>query len=331
MRYHSHDHSGFLKVLSLLKSHDAEYLSGQDLSDVLKISRVAVWKHVNRIKRLGYTVESRQKLGYRLKSDTYELLPWEVTSGLRTKSLGQDAYYFDAVDSTQSKAITMASENASDGTLVVAGKQSKGRGRNGRRWVSPEGGIWLSVILRPKFDVSSVTLFPMAASLALSKAIESSLEITTELKWPNDLTLGGKKVAGMLVDASLTSNTINSLVLGVGINFDVDSGKLERDLKDTPNFYGVASLAKQKTRPRILVRSFLEELEAYYTMMNRRKTKEIIRDWTKLSSTIGSKVEINVAGRKVSGRAAKIDPDGALVVESGSKTIRVMAGDVIHA
>ena len=332
MRYSSHDESGLARVLSFLKSHNTEYLSGQDLSDVLKISRVAVWKHIKKIRELGYAIESKQKLGYRLESDTDALLPWEITSGLDTVSVGRRVYYFETVESTQSQAMKMASDGEEDGTVVIAQRQSKGRGRGGRTWVSPEGGIWLSVILRPRFDVSIMTLFPMAASLALSKAVKRSLGIQTELKWPNDLTLKGEKVAGMLVDVSLESNKIEDLVLGVGINFDIDVKNVKRLLKGTPNFYGVASLTKnKKPRPKALVQAFLKELEDIYLRMNRGKTKEITREWTKVSSTIGRNVMISTVDGKISGRALRIDDDGALVISKNNRTARIMAGDVAHA
>ena len=333
MRYSSDDESGLTRVLSFLKSHDTEYLSGQDLSDVLKISRVAVWKHIKKIKDLGYGVSTRQKLGYRLESDTDALLPWEITSGLSTRSIGRHAYYFESTDSTQSQAMKMAAGDARDGTIVVAGKQSGGRGRNGRRWVSPKGGIWFSVILRPSFDISVVTLFPMAAALALSNAVKKSLGVQTELKWPNDLTLKGKKTAGILVDASLESNRIESLVLGVGINFDIDAKGVERLLRDTPSFYGASSLAKKgrSVRPRVLVQAFLAELEGTCDRLSRGDARGVVRDWTGLSSTIGRDVEIDTAGGRVSGRAVRIDDDGALVVSKrGQAPARVMAGDVAH-
>lgn len=331
MRYSSHDESGLVRVLSFLKSHSTEYLSGQDLSDVLKISRVAVWKHIKKIRELGYVVESKQKLGYRLESDTDALLPWEITSGLETAWIGRHAYYFETLDSTQSQAIKMASDEE-DGTVVIAQTQSKGRGRGGRRWISPEGGIWFSVILRPTFDISTMTLFPMAASLALSKAVKKTLGVQTELKWPNDLMLKGKKVAGMLVDVSLESNKIKDLVLGVGINFDIDAKYIERLLRGTPHFYGASSLAKhKKPKPKALVQAFLKELEDTYSHMSRGGAKDITREWTKISSTIGRNVVISTVDGKVSGHALKIDCDGALVVSKNNKIVRIMAGDVVHA
>ena len=332
MIYSSQDNQGLVKVLSFLKSHNTEYLSGQDLSDVLRISRVAVWKHIKKIRELGYKIESKQKLGYRLESNTNRLLPWEITSGLKTKTLGKHTYYFDSVDSTQSQAMKMAAEEANDGTLIIAERQTSGKGRLGRKWISPKGGIWLSIILHPKFDISVITLFPIASALALSNAIEKTLNIKSELKWPNDITINGKKVAGMLVDASLESNKIENMILGVGINYNVDVKQIEKLLKDTPNFYGVASLSERSKTIKsvLLVQSFLMELEEMYNLLNNGNTKKIIRDWMKKSSTIGQNIEANTENGKIKGKAIRIDDDGALVISVNKKNKRITSGDITH-
>ena len=303
--YSSYDNPGLVKVLSFLKSHNTEYLSGQDLSDVLRISRVAVWKHIKKIRELGYKIESKQKLGYRLESNTDMLLPWEITSGLKTKIFGKQVYYFDSIDSTQTQAMKIASDEANNGTVIIAEKQTSGKGRLGRKWISPKGGIWLSIILHPKFDISVITLFPIASALALSNAIEKTLNIKSELKWPNDITIKGKKVAGMLVDASLESNKIENLILGVGINFNVDVKQIEKILENTPNFYGIASLSEQNKTVKsiLLVQSFLMELEQIYNLLNAGDTKKIIRDWTRRSSTIGQNIELSTENGKIRGKA----------------------------
>jgi len=321
-----------VKVLTFLQTHNTEYLSGQDLSDVLRISRVAVWKHIKKIQELGYSVESKQKLGYKLLANSDLLLPWEITSNLKTKIIGKQAYYFDSIESTQNQALKMANDPANNGVVIVASKQTGGRGRSGRKWISPKGGIWISIILKPKFDISITTLFPIASALALAIAIEKTFSVTPELKWPNDLTINGKKIAGMLVDVSLESNKIESLVLGVGVNFNVNVKEIEKTLRETPNFYGVASLSDHKTdvKPIQLVQAFLIELEKTYNSLNAKQTKKIISEWSKRSSTIGKNVEINTIDEKIKGKAVKIDEDGALVISDNGKTSRIIAGDVIH-
>ncbi len=330
--YNSFDNPGLVKVLTFLQTHNTEYLSGQDLSDVLKISRVAVWKHIKKIQELGYGVESKQKLGYKLVSNSELLLPWEITANLKTKIIGKHAYYFDSIDSTQNQALKILEKGTNDGTVIVAEKQTDSHGRSGRKWISPKGGIGISIILRPKFDIFVTTLFPIAASLALSIAIEKIFSIKPELKWPNDVTIKGKKVAGILVDASLESNKIESLVLGVGINFDINVKQIEKLLKNTPNFYGVASLNNQKhsNRPIHLVQTFLMELEKIYDSLNAKQTKKIISEWTLRSSTIGKQVELNTTDSNIKGKAIKIDDDGSLIVLHNSKSHKVVAGDITH-
>jgi len=331
LTYSSKDNPGLIKVLTFLKTHNTEYLSGQDLSDVLRISRVAVWKHIKKIKELGYVIESKQKLGYRLITNTGLLLPWEITQNLKTKTIGNEIYYFDSIESTQEYAVKIAKNPKNNGTVIIAQQQTRGKGRDGRRWISPKGGIWLSIILHPKFDISAITLFPIASSLALSTAIEKCIDIKPELKWPNDITIKGKKVAGMLVDASLESNRIESIVLGAGINFDVDVKKIEKDLKNTPNFYGAISLKdlKKNSNPIELIQTFLVELEKIVNLLNTGQIKKIVKEWTQRSSTIGKTVEIMTKEEKIKGRAIKIDEDGALVI-SNKKTTRILAGDIVH-
>jgi len=330
MIYTSFDNVGLVKVLTFLKSHRSEYLSGQDLSDVLKISRVAVWKHVKRIRSLGYNVKSKQKLGYKLVNNTDLLLPWEITSGLKTSVFGKRAYYFDTIDSTQNFATSIAKNPRENGTIIVSKKQTSGKGRLGRKWISPSGGLWFSIILHPKFDVSLVTLFPLASSLALAYAIEKTLGKKPELKWPNDVTLNRKKVAGMLVDLSLASNNIENLILGVGINFKIDSSKLEKSIKNTGNYYGATTLVKKNENANAtkLIQSFLVELEKICDLLNQGKVKKIINEWTKRSFTIGRKANVSTSTGKISGRALRIDDDGALVISHARKTHRVLVGDI---
>jgi BirA family biotin operon repressor/biotin-[acetyl-CoA-carboxylase] ligase len=330
--YTSFDNLGLVKVLQFLKAHKLEHLSGEDLSEVLKISRVAVWKHIKKIQTLGYEIESKQNLGYRLSRTTDLMLPWEITDGLKTKHLGKKVYYFDSVDSTQNFASSIAKNPDEAGSVVIAETQSSGKGRLGRTWVSPRGGIWMSIVLRPTFDISKITLIPLAAAVALSNAIFKTLKLKTKLKWPNDVTLNGKKIAGMIIDAKVESSRIESLILGVGVNFRTNPKEIEKKIKPKENFYGVSTLLKKtdKTKPAELVQSFLEELEKILSSLNDEKTRSIIAQWTKRSSTIGRAVTIDTHDGKVAGNAIKLDKDGSLIVRQGSKQIKVTVGDVTY-
>jgi BirA family biotin operon repressor/biotin-[acetyl-CoA-carboxylase] ligase len=326
----SFDDFSFLKILSFLKAHESEFLSGQDMSDILKISRVAVWKDIKKIRLLGYKIESKQNLGYRLVDSSELLLPWEITQNLNTKFLGKRVYYFDSTDSTQNFAMEIASNDKENGTVVISKKQTGGRGRMKRKWKSPTGGIWMSIIIHPKFDVSYTTLVPIATSLALCMAIEKILKIKPELKWPNDVTLKGKKVAGVLVDTSIISNEIENMVLGIVINFKIKPHELASTIKKTPNFYGVATLVKKNERALPLVHQFLYELENVFQLINSRRIRKIKNEWTKRSSTIGRNVSIITSEGNVNGKAVKIDSDGALIISNGKKAERILVGDITH-
>jgi len=326
----SFDNSSFLKILSFLKAHKSEFLSGQDMSDILKISRVAVWKDIKKIRSLGYKIESKQNLGYRLIDSSELLLPWEVTQNLNTEFLGKRVYYFDTIDTTQNFAMKIASKSNENGTVVISKKQTGGRGRMKRKWKSPAGGIWMSIILHPKFDISYATLVPIATSLALCIAIEKILKIKPELKWPNDVTLKGKKVAGILVDTSIVSNEIENMVLGIGINFKIKPNEIANTMKKTPNFYGVATLTKKNEKALPLIQQFLYELENILQLISSSYIKKITSEWTKRSSTIGRNVSIVTNDGKLNGKAIKIDSDGALIIYRGKNTKRILVGDLIH-
>jgi BirA family biotin operon repressor/biotin-[acetyl-CoA-carboxylase] ligase len=330
MIYTSFDNTGMLKVLSYLKSHNSEFLSGQDLSDVLKISRVAVWKHVKKIRALGYTVESKQKRGYRFMKTTKQLLPWEVSSKLRTNYIGKRIYYFEETDSTQNFALQIAQNKKENGTIIIAQKQTHGKGRLNRKWISPKGGIWFSIILQPNFTIEESVLLPIVTAIALSNAIQKSLKVKTNVKWPNDITLNRKKVAGIIIDASFQSNYIENIIIGVGINYKIKSKELEKKIMNTPNFYGVDSLLNetQNDHPITLVKDFIHQLEKKIDELSDGKKSKIIKEWTKNSETINKKVIINTTNGKISGTAKKIDSDGALILKTRHGDERILVGDV---
>ena len=331
MQYTSFDNIGLVKVLSFFQTHDSEYLSGQDLSDVLKISRVAVWKHIKKIQSLGYKIESKQKLGYRLIDNTEKLLPWEITHDLKTKLIGKRVYYFEEIDSTQNFAQQIALNKNENGTIVIAEKQTDGKGRLERKWTSPKGGIWFSLIIHPEFNVSNSTIVPIAGAVALAKSIKSVLDVDVSVKWPNDITLNGKKVAGMLVDASVQANNIDYLILGVGINFDIDSKKLEKKLSKSSNFYGVSSLRKKDdiTPPKLLLKEFLVQFEKTLVQLNKGEKSKIIKEWMKKADKLDKKIIIKTSNGKISGIFQGIDNDGALKIKTNKGIKNIFVGDVI--
>jgi BirA family transcriptional regulator, biotin operon repressor / biotin---[acetyl-CoA-carboxylase] ligase len=320
------------KIVRLLKSHQSEFLSGEEISKSLGLSRAAVWKNIKKLQSLGYKIRSKQKSGYRLIAKTNLMLPWEISDGLQTETIGRKIYYFNIIDSTQNFALKLASKPHESGSIVIAEQQTHGRGRQNRKWASPRGGIWLSVLLKPNFEISQASLFPMLSSLALAVSIEKVLRLRPKLKWPNDLTLNDKKVAGILVDASIESNQIDYLVIGVGINFKIQPSMIAKIVKNSVNFYGITTLVgkKEKADPVLLLQAFLYELEQLYYKLIANNFQGIKSEWEKRSSTVGRNVRISSPNGEVKGKVTGIDNDGALLISSNGKTQRLLVGDISY-
>jgi len=328
--YTSFEQTTLDKIVTLLKSHQSEFLSGEKLSKSLSLSRAAVWKNIKKLQSLGYKIESRPKSGYRLQQSTDLLVPWEVSDGLQTDIIGRKIYYFGTIDSTQNFAIELAKRPHENGSLVIADRQTQGRGRLNRKWVSPKGGIWMSILLRPNFEPSHTSLFPMATSLALAVSIEKTLKIKTELKWPNDITIKGNKVAGILIDASVESNKIDYLIIGIGINFKINPGTISKSIKQKK--YGITTLISkgQDVRPVELVQQFLLELEKTYNNILTGNVGTIRKEWMKRSSTIGKNVTITTTTGTLKGKVTGIDKTGALVLSRNGNVQHVLAGDMTY-
>lgn len=329
--YTSFDETTFDKIITLLKSHQPEFVSGEKLSRTLSLSRAAVWKNIKKLRLLGYKIESKPKIGYRLQTHTNLLLPWEILDGLQTDIIGRKIYYFDKIDSTQNFALELAQKPHENGSLVIAERQTHGRGRLNRRWVSPKGGIWMSILLKPNFESSYTSLFPMVTSLALAVSIEKTLKIKTELKWPNDLTIKGKKIAGILIDASIESNKIDYITIGIGINFKIKPEIVTKSIKSQRN-YGITTLIKkdQNANPIELVQQFLFELEQSYNRVVSNSIGQIRKEWSKRSSTIGKNITATTTTGILKGKAIGIDKTGALLLSNKGKVQRLLAGDITY-
>lgn len=328
--YTSFDETTLDKIVTLLKSHQSEFLSGEKLSKSLALSRTAVWKNIKKLKSLGYKIESRPKIGYRLRQNTNLLFPWEISDGLQTDMIGRKIYYFDKIDSTQNFALELAQKPHENGSVVIAEMQTQGRGRLNRKWVSPKGGVWMSILLRPNFEPLYTSLFPMATSLALAVSIEKTLKIKTELKWPNDITIKGKKVAGILIDASIESNKIDYLVIGIGINFKINPSAITKSIKQRN--YGITTLVKkdQKGSPVELIQQFLLELEQIYNKVLTNSIGTIKKEWIRRSSTIGKNITATTTTGTLKGKAVGIDKTGALLLLNRGNVQRLLAGDITY-
>ena len=254
-----------------------------------------------------------------------ELSLESLEGSLKTKFIGKEIFVFDSVSSTQDVARELLNQGASDGTVVLAETQTKGKGRLGRKWVSPRGvGIWASLILHPKFadlsPESGLTAISLTCSVAIANAIRKVTGLRSFIKWPNDVLLHQKKVAGILVEMAG-----ESIIVGVGIN--VNQEQFPESLRDSATSLMIES-GKEVSRIS-LIREALHQLEYYYTLLKEKGFAPVKKKMRNISAVLDRQVVASFNGKKVVGQAVDVDMDGALLVrlDSGFQ-VRVVAGDV---
>ena len=210
------------EILRMLKSTE-DYLSGQQLCGMLGVSRTAVWKAVGELREEGYVIEAVRNRGYRLVEGADVITQAELASMLHTQWIGTRLEYFDETDSTNIRARKLAEEGAPHGTLVVADRQTAGKGRRGKSWVSPAGtGIWMSMVLRPVMSPMSASMLTLIAGLSVVRGVKESTGLEAMIKWPNDAVLNGKKICGILTEMSTEVECIRYVIPGIGINVNID-------------------------------------------------------------------------------------------------------------
>ena len=320
------------EILSLIGSKKGYYISGNSLAKEAGISRSAVWKSVTSLRRYGYSIESRHRMGYRLVGQTDLPLPWELAKLLQTLFVGKQKiiYYRYIIHSTQKIAISLAEEKPdSHGIVIIAEQQKSGRGRQKRKWLSPKGGIWLSLVLKPRIPTGKITLLPFAAALAVRDAIKKSTHLDAKLRWPNDVMISGKKVAGILIDISTDVEHVNYAVIGVGINANIESSVISSCLEDSS--IAVTSISDElghNTSMLWLTKELLERLEYYYLELQQPGPCTIIEQWRKNSDIFGRKVAVVQNNKTIQGIATDINEDGSLSLTTDLEDMTLVAGDI---
>ena len=302
------------KILQALRE-SGNYVSGEALSQQLGISRVAVWKHIRSLKENGYTISS-SPTGYRLLSSPDLLLPCEFPH------LEQKMHHFQQIGSTMDLARELAKAGAEEGTIVVAEWQSRGRGRLSRQWLSPPGGIYFTIVLRPRISPVYAPRISLMASVAVAKTISRLFGLGAELKWPNDVLIAGGKVCGILAEMDAEMDATNFVNLGIGINANATVSQSER----------AAISLKEALGREISRKDFLSSVVAEITEQQALLTKsDLLEEWKNLSSTLNREVKIVSPGEEIVGQAIDIDTNGALIIKTGDGYLRhAVAGDCIH-
>lgn len=318
------------KILNALRENKNEYISGEDLSDQLGVSRTSIWKCIKGLKDLGYNIQSSSKKGYRLEDSQDILNEHELKFNLRTNIMGKNIEYFEKIDSTNKYAKKIAYEGCSEGTLVVANSQNLGRGRLGRSWEStPDKGIWMSLVLRPLLAPQDVHIITLAASVAVVNAIKKATGIDTGIKWPNDIILDNRKVCGILTEMSAEIDRVNFIVLGIGINTNQNQEDFDSSLSDKATSLKL-NLPQSKTLNRSnIIKILLEEIERIYILIKEGKIQEVISLWKEHSVTIGKEVRIVHNETEFIGKAVDVLSDGRLIIEdkNGDKK-EILSGEI---
>lgn len=314
------------KILTLLKESD-NHLSGQEICKQFGVSRTAVWKAINQLKEEGYVIEAVPNKGYYLKESPDILSFSEIKSVLSTSWAGQELFYFEEIDSTNTKAKQLADKDAVQGTLVVANMQTGGKGRRGRTWESPaNSGIFMSLVLKPNLNPIKASMLTLVMALAAVKACNEVTQSSCFIKWPNDIVLNGKKICGILTEMSAELDYINHIVIGIGINANIDSFPLE--LKEKATSIKLETGEKIK-RAQLINQILLKFEEEYDIFMKSQNLESQTKEYNRLLINCNKEVVIIEPSKEYTGVALGINEKGELLVKKeDGQVCAVYAGEV---
>ncbi|MDR3579309.1 MAG: biotin--[acetyl-CoA-carboxylase] ligase [Oryzomonas sp.] len=321
-------HQKAATILQLFRQQGG-FVSGEQLSRELGVSRTAVWKHISTLRAAGYQVEAFPSRGYRLISSPDTLSTEEISVQLNTAIIGKRLVNLALTASTNAEAFRLAEDGAVEGAVVTADEQNKGKGRLGRTWSSPPGAnLYCSVILRPKIKPLEAPQLTFLSAVAVARAIEQVTGLKPEIKWPNDVLIGGKKVAGLLNEMSAETDGINFVILGIGVNLNMTADQFPGDLRHpATSLYIETGVKVGRARFTALL---LNELDRLYADFLDHGFALVRREWQERCNADGREVVISNHGcADIRGQFAGIDSDGALLVQGPDGAIeRILSGDV---
>ena len=314
------------KIKVFLLSSNNSYVSGEELSQKLNVSRTAIWKHIEELKKEGYQIEAVRKKGYRLLNDPDDITAERIINHLNTVWLGQAVHYEPVVESTQFIAHELAKNGAKHGTIVLADEQTKGKGRLGRTWFSANGtGIWMSMILRPSFGFQLAPLVTLFTSVMLTEALKNLYQIPFSIKWPNDIYFQGKKVSGILTEIHGEQDRLHYLIIGIGIN--THKASYPEEIKDKA--ISIEELSEQTPKRSTLIKEFLRLFEKNYDTFISEGFQPFYETYNERMMGKGQKIEAQHSGTQKIGKLVGIAEDGYLLMElPDQQKLKIIAGDI---
>jgi BirA family biotin operon repressor/biotin-[acetyl-CoA-carboxylase] ligase len=342
------------KILSALRVNAAG-VSGAQLAEQLGISRAAIWSRIEELRHVGYDIEASPHFGYRLVSSPDALHADDLLARLncdgwgerprepRTSKtqrlagtlappseriIGRDIRVFEQTTSTNDVMEKIARDGVKEGVVVFAESQTKGRGRLGRKWLSPtHKGLWFSILLRPHLRPQETTQLTVASATALRRAVKSVTGLSPEIKWPNDLLIGGKKIAGILTELSAEVDRVRHIILGIGVDVNLDAAEFSVELRKTATSLKIET-GETISRAELAV-AILRELDLDYARICGGNFSAVADEWESGCATIGKNVTVHIGDRQIRGCAESLDDDGALLVRTEHGHLeRIIGGDV---
>ncbi|MFW5435737.1 biotin--[acetyl-CoA-carboxylase] ligase [Paenibacillus apiarius] len=316
------------RLLEWFQDHPGEYISGEEISRHLHITRTAVWKQINRLRAKGYEFEAAPKLGYRLVQSPTRLDEIVLLTKLKTKKLGRQIRMLEKTESTNNVAAQWAKQGAEEGAIVIAEEQLRGRGRHGRSWHSPAGkGIWMSLVLKPRIPLQFTPHLTLLSAVALCRAMKRLTHADLGIKWPNDILIDGKKVCGILLESFAEDERLVHVIAGIGISVNLDEADYPPELQPIATSLKAAS-GREVDRAALLAECLLE-LEQLYQLYEEQGFGPIRTLWEAQSVTIGRSLSVETPYGIVHGVAQGLDESGALVLAGEDGSFRkVFSGDV---
>jgi len=318
------------KILHALREASNGSVSGAELSQKLGISRAAIWARIEELRKLGYEIEASPHLGYHLTSSPDSLHADDLMARLGKETIvGRHIQVFQETTSTNDIIEKLARDGVREGAVVFAESQTRGRGRLGRRWMSPRGkGLWFSVLLRPKLRPQQTTQLTVAAATALARAIRMETGLKPDIKWPNDILIRKKKVSGILTELNAELDQVKYVILGIGVDVNLATEEFPPDLG------AVATSLRAEAGGRLISRAglavaILRELDRDYTRICAGQFAAVADEWESQCTTIGQNVRIAMGSRQIRGRAESLSAEGALLVRSEHGHLEpIIGGDV---
>lgn len=314
-----------LELLNLLKNSD-DYISGEEISKKFNVSRSAIWKQINTLKNAGYIIDGISKKGYKLISCPDLIIKEEIINNLNTKIIGKHINYYSEIDSTNNMAKKLASEST-DGTTIIAEIQNAGKGRLGRIWTSPKGGIWTSIILKPNIEPINANKVTQVAAAALINVLKS-LNIESKIKWPNDIYINNKKFAGILTEMKCDMDRVHYLVVGVGMNINIPLENLPEEIRSIATSLMIET-GETFNRNHILIKFYNEFEKLYLALVNNNDFSTSLNICRDNSIILNKDAYLITHNNKEKVHCIGIDDNGMLIIkDSLGNTKTVLSGEI---